>query len=165
MENTNGRNKGRDLLLANKLRIVPWGTERRPQSIQKHERATLHWLAHPQWEQDKTKTSGSGNKKVYELVPQSWIINCRKISKLSDEVINFIGKIVKTWRVEITAGGKSLAEAKIQRDIFQGNALSPLMFIFAMIPILRKCKTGYKLGKSQEKINHLMYVDDISWRP
>ena len=27
--------------------------------------------------------------------------------------------------------------------------------------ILRKRTTGYKLGRSQEKINHLMYMDDI----
>ena len=27
--------------------------------------------------------------------------------------------------------------------------------------ILRKCSAGYKLSRSQEKINHLMYMDDI----
>ena len=27
--------------------------------------------------------------------------------------------------------------------------------------ILRKCIAGYKLSGSQEKINHLMYMDDI----
>ena len=27
--------------------------------------------------------------------------------------------------------------------------------------ILRKCTAGYKLSRSQEEINHLMYVDDI----
>ncbi len=27
--------------------------------------------------------------------------------------------------------------------------------------ILRKCKAGYKLSKSQEQINHLMYMDGI----
>ena len=27
--------------------------------------------------------------------------------------------------------------------------------------ILRKCIVGYKLNKSQEKTNHLMYMDDI----
>ena len=27
--------------------------------------------------------------------------------------------------------------------------------------VLRKCTAGYKLRKSQEKINHLMYIDDI----
>ena len=27
--------------------------------------------------------------------------------------------------------------------------------------VLRKCAGGYKLSKSQEKINHLKYMDDI----
>ena len=71
---------------------------------------------------------------------------------------------MKTWRVELTAGGRSIAETKIQRGIFQGNAPSPLLFIIAMTPmnnIPRKCAAGYKLSRSQEKINHLMYMDDI----
>ena len=52
----------------------------------------------------------------------------------------------------------------IQREIFEGDALSPLIFIIAMISlkhILRKCTAGYKLSRSQEKIDHLMYMDDI----
>ena len=106
-------------------------------------------------------------KKAYDMVPHSWIINSRKMYKISDlkyEVINFIDKTMKTWRVELTAGGRKLAEAKIQRGIFWGDALSPLLFIIAMMPlnyILRKCTAGYKLGWSQEKVNHLMYMDDI----
>ena len=74
--------------------------------------------------------------------------------KISEEVINFIDKTITTWRVELTAGGRKLAEAKIQRVIFQGDALSPLLFIIAMMPlnhILRKWTAGYKLGTSQEK--------------
>ena len=61
------------------------------------------------------------------MVPQSWIINYLKMYKISDEVINFIEKTMKTWRVELIAERKSLAEAKIQRGIFQGDALSPLL--------------------------------------
>ena len=78
--------------------------------------------------------------------------------KISDEAISIIEETIKTWRVEL----KSLAETKIKKGKFQ-DALSPLLFIIAMMPvnlILRKCTVGYKLSKSQEKINHLMYVDN-----
>ena len=100
-------------------------------------------------------------KKAYVMVPHSWIINCLKIYKISHEITNFIEK---TWRVEFIAGGRSLAQIKIQRGIFQGDALSPLLFIIATMPlnhILRKCTAEYKLSRSQEKINHLMYMNYI----
>ena len=100
------------------------------------------------------------NEKARDMVPQSCIIS----HEISHEVINFIEKTMKTWRVKCTAGGRSLAEAKIQRGIFQGDALSPLLFIIAMMPlnhISRKGTAGYKHSRSQEKINHLMYMDDI----
>ena len=103
-------------------------------------------------------------KKAYDMLPQSWILHCLKMYKISHEVINFIEQTMNTWRVELTAGGRSIAETKIQRGIFQGDALSPLLFIIATMPlnhILRKCTAGYKLSRSQEKINHLMYMDDI----
>ena len=66
--------------------------------------------------------------------------------------------------MELTTGGRSLAKKKIQRGIFQGDALSTLLIIIAMMPrnyILRKRTAEYKLSRSLEKINHLMYVDGI----
>ena len=44
-------------------------------------------------------------KKAYDMVPQSWIINCLKMYKILYEVLNFIEKTMKTWRVELTAEG------------------------------------------------------------
>ena len=55
--------------------------------------------------------------------------------KIPDGVTNFIEKTMTTWKVELTAGGRSLAETKIQRGIFQGEALSPLLYIIAMMPL------------------------------
>ena len=55
------------------------------------------------------------------------------------------------------AGGKSLAEVKIQRGIFQGNELSPLLFEIAMMSlnhILKKWTGGYKLRKGQSPNVH-----------
>ena len=52
-------------------------------------------------------------KKAYDMVLQSWIINCFKIYKISAEVINLIEKTMRTWRVDLTAGGRSFAEVKM----------------------------------------------------
>ena len=44
------------------------------------------------------------------------------------------------------------------------DVLSPLLFIIAIMPlnhVLRKCTARYKLSESQEKIDLLMYMDDI----
>ena len=60
VENINSAIKGRDLLLANKPRIVPWGRERMPQMIQRHRRVTLDRSVHPQREQDQTEKSCYG---------------------------------------------------------------------------------------------------------
>ena len=51
----------------------------------------------------------------------------------------------------------------ILRGIFQGDALSSLLYVIAMMPlkhIHRKCTAGYKLRKSQETISHSMYMDE-----
>ena len=84
------------------------------------------------------------------MVPQSWILYCLKMYKIPNQVIQFIKNTMQTWRVELTVGEQRLAEVKIQRGIFQEDALSPLLFVIAMMPlnqILRKCTTGYKLSK------------------
>ena len=52
----------------------------------------------------------------------------------------------------------------MKTGIFQRDAQALLLFIIAMISlnhILRKCTAGFKLSTSQEKINHLMYMDDV----
>ena len=103
-------------------------------------------------------------KKAQDMVPQSWIQHCLKMYEIPDQIVLIIEKTIQTWRVELTAGGQSFAGVMIQRGIFQEDALLPLLFVIAMMPlnhILRKCTAGYKLSKSQEKINYLMYIDDI----
>ena len=127
MEITNSTNNGKYLLIGNKLRIVGRGTERMPQSIKSYRRASLHRSAHPQRDQDQAENLAMAwidYEKAYHIVPQSWIINCLKMYKISDAVINVIEKTMKICRVELTAGGRNLAEAKIQRRVFQGDDLS-----------------------------------------
>ena len=72
---------------------------------------------------------------------------------------------MKTWRVELTAGGRSIAETRSKEGFSKEmHYHPPPLFIIAMMPlnhILRKCAAGYKLSRLQEKINHQMYMDDI----
>ena len=53
------------------------------------------------------------------------------MSKIANKVIKFTEETMEKWR----EGGKSLAEVKIQRTIFQRDELSPLQFVIVMMPL------------------------------
>ena len=64
----------------------------------------------------------------------------------------------------LCSGNYELSEVENKRGIFQGDSLSPLMFVLALIPlslILRKAKAAYEFSESKEKINHLLFMDDL----
>jgi hypothetical protein len=72
---------------------------------------------------------------------------------------------MKMWRIEMTSGGEALGEVKIRRGIFQGDSLSPLLFVLTLIPmtmVLNATRTGNKLGKSRGHINNLLFMDDLN---
>ena len=71
---------------------------------------------------------------------------------------------MKNWRVELTAGGKKLGWNKHPKRYFPRRCI--------VIPTIhnchdptkqhtQKCTAGHNLNRSQQKINHLMYMDDI----
>ena len=56
----------------------------------------------------------------------------------------------KQWNTELMSGEQRLGNVRIRRGIFQGDSLSPLLFVLAMIPLtlmLRKTKLFYQLNK------------------
>ena len=63
-----------------------------------------------------------------------------------------------------------LGEVEIKCGVFQVDSLSPLVFVVALILlslILRKVKGAYEFSEIKEKINHLLFTDDLglySWR-
>ena len=93
-------------------------------------------------------------RKAYDMVPHSWILACLTMFNVADNIHNLIRKSLISWTVELTSGGEMLDEVKIKRGIFQGDSLSPLIFVLAMIPlsmVLKKMKAGYTLGRNRGK--------------
>ena len=55
-------------------------------------------------------------------------------------------------------------EVEVKTWIFQGDSLSPLLFLLSIVPlllILGKVKAYYEWGKKEYKLNHLLYMDDL----
>ena len=72
---------------------------------------------------------------------------------------------MQSWRMVLFSKNKKLGKVNIRRGIFQGDSLSPLLFLVALIPItiiLRTIKRGYSFGKGKERLNQLLFMDDLS---
>ena len=68
------------------------------------------------------------------------------------------------WKLELTSNGVPLCNVKIRRGIFQGDSLSPLLFLLCMVPlslISRKVKFHYEFGDKKKRINHMLFIDDL----
>ena len=101
-------------------------------------------------------------KKAYDSVPHSWILECLRIYGIADNIIAFLEKSMKTWQTLLMLNQEEIGHLLIKCGIFQGDSLSPLLFILCLIPLtylLDQNQFGFKLEKST--VNHLLYMDDL----
>ena len=97
------------------------------------------------------------------MIPHLWILESLGLVQVSENIVEFIRKSMKNWITNLTSCGEYLVNIDIRRGIFQGDSLSPLLFVLCMIPltqILRKLKSGYTL-KNEETLNHILFMDDL----
>ena len=103
-------------------------------------------------------------KKAYDMVPHSWIIECLDLFRVAENIKSLLLNSMKKWKEILCSENSELGEVEIKRGIFQGDSLSPLVFVLALIPlslILRRAKAAYEFSESKEKINHLLFMDDL----
>ena len=105
-------------------------------------------------------------KKAYNMEPLSRILKTLETTKVAGNINAFLSNSMNKWETRLTANGKELS-VKINRGIFQGDSLSPLQFIVAMLPLLlfilkrETTDIGYKFGSLGHVINHLFFMDDL----
>ena len=71
---------------------------------------------------------------------------------------------MKRWKLLLNSNGLDLCEVDVNRGIFQGDSLSPLIFVICMIPLsllLRNVKASYEWVRKEFRLNHLLYMDDL----
>ena len=96
------------------------------------------------------------------MVPHSWILKCLEMVRAAKNMISVISNSMANWKTVLTSGGMALGQVDIRRGIFQGDSLSPLVFIVIMLPltlVVRKMRAGYKMAK--EPINQILFMVDL----
>ena len=103
-------------------------------------------------------------QKAYDMVPHSWIIESLDLFRVAENIKSLLVNSMEKWKVMLCSGNSGLSDIEIKRGTFQGDSLSPLVFVLALILlslILRKAKTAYEFSERKEKINHLLFMDNL----
>ena len=91
------------------------------------------------------------------------VVEIQEYVGVASNMISLLENSMNTWRTDLTSGESVFGEVRIKRGIIQGDSLSPLLFVLALIPltlILRESKAGYDLGE-KVRINHLLFMNDL----
>ena len=102
-------------------------------------------------------------QKAYDLVPHSWILESMNMAGVATNIIRLIKQSMPLWKTQLESNGDNLGRVSIKRGIFQGDSLSPLLFILALAPLsllLKDLRQGYITAKGI-KVNHLLFMDDL----
>ena len=73
-------------------------------------------------------------RKAYDFAPHSWILEFLDMLGIADNVRSFLEKN-KRWKLLLSSNGSDLCKVDINRGIFEGDRLSPLIFVICMISL------------------------------
>ena len=124
-----------------------------PQRKKRNRWFTVHWLSHPQSEQNVAgKYSSIGDWQLNDLrySLQSWVIGSLIMWKISEKVIKFTTKNMKNWKVELTVGRKSIARVENHERYIPRICFFTISICCSDDFTQSQTWKGYKLTKSKE---------------
>lgn len=107
-------------------------------------------------------------RKAFDSVPHSWILQCLQKLGVHENVIRTCEVMMKVWATTIQFGNQeerlSTGVIRILRGIYQGDSLSPIIFVLCLVPLshaIRALGNGYRVESANTTISHLLFVDDL----
>ena len=94
-------------------------------------------------------------RKTYDMVSHSSIQKCIEMFGVAVNVRSFVNTSMKQWNTELTASNQRLGNVKMRGGIFQGDGLSPLLFVLVMIP--------FTFGAKADKVILMMTMMMMNW--
>ena len=79
------------------------------------------------------------------------------------KIIKLLKGSISSCQTVLFSGKNRVGKINIKRDIFQGDSVSPLLFVVALVlvtVVLITPKQRYSFVKATEKLNHLLFMDD-----
>ena len=74
-------------------------------------------------------------KNAYDMVPHSRIKEFLDLFEVAENIKSLLANSMEKWRVMLCAGNPEIGEVDIKRSIFEGDSLSPLVFVLALISL------------------------------
>jgi len=106
-------------------------------------------------------------RKAFDHVPHGWLREMLELCRVPLKIQQCLSDLQTKWRTVFSlkhAGGElTTPEVQYRRGLFQGDALSPLLFCLSVTPLsfgLRNT-TGYPARFLTNPATHLMFVDDL----
>jgi hypothetical protein len=104
-------------------------------------------------------------QKAFDSVQHSWIEKSIELIRVNNKIVKFCMFSMEKWSTKLQLKTNQLLMQsrliKINRGIFQGDSLLPLLFCIALIPLtneLNRSKCGYQVYGTERKINHLLFT-------
>ena len=72
---------------------------------------------------------------MYDMVLNSWLKQAVELVRLADNVKKLPFDSMEKWKTILTANNQVLQKVNIKGGIFQGDTISPILFIIVLIPL------------------------------